>query len=90
MKREFEDCCIAFEVLTAVGMKSSISRDITPCSPLTVSRRFGEKCYLHLQNPRISQAINHLTALLATSFMLVSFGYFFDAENGDKFLRNVG
>jgi hypothetical protein len=32
---------IGFEVLTAVIMKSTISWDITPCSPLSVNRRFG-------------------------------------------------
>jgi hypothetical protein len=81
MKREYEDCCIVFEVLTAVGMKSSVCWDIAPCNPLKVSRRFGEKCRLHLQSPSINQAINHLAGLLATSFMLVSLGNFFDAED---------
>jgi hypothetical protein len=33
---------VAFEVLTAVVMKSSIFWDITPCSPLKVNRSFGE------------------------------------------------
>jgi hypothetical protein len=32
---------VGFEVLTAVVMKSTIFWDITPCSPLSVSRRFG-------------------------------------------------
>jgi hypothetical protein len=39
---------LGFEVLTAVVMKNSIFRDITPCSPLKVNRRFGETCLIHL------------------------------------------
>jgi hypothetical protein len=31
---------VGFEVLTAVGMKSTIFWDITPCSPLSVNWRF--------------------------------------------------
>jgi hypothetical protein len=30
-----------FQVLTAVVMKGTIFRDITPCSPFKVNRRFG-------------------------------------------------
>jgi hypothetical protein len=41
------------EVLTAVFMKSSISWDITPCSPLKVNRRFGRIYRLYLQDQRI-------------------------------------
>jgi hypothetical protein len=37
------------EVLTAVVMKSIIFWDITPCSPLSVNRRFGGTYRLHLQ-----------------------------------------
>jgi hypothetical protein len=36
------------EVLTAVVMKSTIFWDITPCSPLSVNRRFGGTYRLHL------------------------------------------
>jgi hypothetical protein len=32
---------VGFEVFTAVVMKSAISWDIMPCSPLKVNRRFG-------------------------------------------------
>jgi hypothetical protein len=49
---------VGFEVLTAVVMKSSVFWDITPCSPLKVSRRFGWTCRLHLQGRRISEARN--------------------------------
>jgi hypothetical protein len=40
---------VAFEVFTAVVMKSTISWDITPCSPLSVNRRFGGTYRPHLQ-----------------------------------------
>jgi hypothetical protein len=33
---------IGFEVLTALVVKSSIMRDITPCSPVEVSRHSSE------------------------------------------------
>jgi hypothetical protein len=38
---------VGFEVLTAVVMKSTVFWDITPCSPLSVSRRFGGTYRLH-------------------------------------------
>jgi hypothetical protein len=47
---------VGFEFLTAVGMKSSIFWDITPCNPMKVNRRFEGTCRLHLQDRRISQA----------------------------------
>jgi hypothetical protein len=40
---------VGFEVLTAVVMKSTIFWDITPCSPLSVNRRFGGTYLLHLR-----------------------------------------
>jgi hypothetical protein len=40
---------VVFEVLTAVVMKSTNFWDITPCSPLSVNRRFGGTYRLHLQ-----------------------------------------
>jgi hypothetical protein len=43
---------IGFEALTAVVMKSTIFWDITPCSPLSVNRRFGGTYRLHLQGRR--------------------------------------
>jgi hypothetical protein len=45
-----------FEVLKAVVMKNTIFRDITPCIPLKVNRRFGGTYRLHLQGRRIRQA----------------------------------
>jgi hypothetical protein len=36
-------------------MKSIIFRDMTPCSPLSCTRRFGGKYRLHLQGRRIVQ-----------------------------------
>jgi hypothetical protein len=39
-------------------MKNSIFRDITPCSPLKVNRRFGGTCRLHLHGRRINQERN--------------------------------
>jgi hypothetical protein len=41
---------VGFEVLTAVVMNSAISWDITPCSQLSVNRRFGGTYGLHLEN----------------------------------------
>jgi hypothetical protein len=41
---------VGFEVLTVVVMKSTIFWDITPCSPLSVNRRFGGTYCLHLQD----------------------------------------
>jgi hypothetical protein len=69
---------VGFEVLTAVIMKSIIFWDMTPCSPLSFNRRFGETYRLHL--------------LLVTSYHAgLLFRLFFDPEDGgDMFLRNVG
>jgi hypothetical protein len=39
-------------------IKSSIFRDVTPCSSLKVNQRFGGTCRLYLQRRRISQARN--------------------------------
>jgi hypothetical protein len=82
-------------------MKDTVFWDITPCSLLKVSRRFGGTCRLHLQGRRISREINQrerrwqaepTSALLATSFHAGFFlGLFFDPEDeGDMFLRNDG
>jgi hypothetical protein len=74
------------EVLTAVVMKSSISWDITPWSPLKVNLRFWGTRSLHLEGLRISQGRNQreagskqfvdfqrtTRALLATCLTLVS------------------
>jgi hypothetical protein len=56
---------VRFEVLTAVVVKSSIFWDITPCSPLSVNRRFGGTCRLHhLDNKQTSVGFGVLTALV--------------------------
>jgi hypothetical protein len=49
---------VGFEVPTAVVMKSTIFWDITPCSPLSFNRHFGEIYRLHLQGQKISRARN--------------------------------
>jgi hypothetical protein len=46
---------VGFEVFTAVVMKSVIFWDMTPCSPLSCTRRFGGTYCLHLQGRRIVQ-----------------------------------
>jgi hypothetical protein len=88
-----------FQVLTAVVVKNSVFWDITPCSLLKVSRRFGRTYGFHLQNWRVSQARNRHEAdskqmlinsccLLYAVFLL---GLLFNTEDGgDMFLRNVG
>jgi hypothetical protein len=43
---------VGFEVFTAVVMKGIIFWDMTPCSPLSVNRRFGGTYRLHLQGQR--------------------------------------
>jgi hypothetical protein len=60
------------EVLDAEVMKSSIFRDITPCSSLRVIGRFGGICRRHLQDRRISRARNQHEIRWCTSFTLVS------------------
>jgi hypothetical protein len=40
---------VGFEISTAVVMKSVIFWDMTPCSPLSCTRRFGGTYRLHLQ-----------------------------------------
>jgi hypothetical protein len=40
---------VGFKVLTAVVMNSTIFWDITPCSSLSLNRRFGGTYCLHLQ-----------------------------------------
>jgi hypothetical protein len=53
---------VGFEVLTAVVMKSTIFWNITPCSPLSVNRRFGGTYRLHLQDrkSKLSKNACHL------------------------------
>jgi hypothetical protein len=49
---------VVYDALTAVVVKSSTFWGIIVCSPLKVTRRFGEACCLHLQDQGISQARN--------------------------------
>jgi hypothetical protein len=77
------------------------SWDITPCSPLRVTQRFGGTHRLYLQDPRISRSRNkferrfeklRILALLVTCFHNgVLLDLFFYSEDGDDmFLRNDG
>jgi hypothetical protein len=66
------------DVLTAAVMKSSLSWDIAPCSPLKVNRRFVGTYHHHL----------HVCCLLHVGFLL---GLFFKPEDGSNIIiRNVG
>jgi hypothetical protein len=47
-------------------MKSIIFWDITPCSPLSVNRRFGGTYRLYLQGRKISRARNQRERVLST------------------------
>jgi hypothetical protein len=51
---------VGFEVLTAVVTNTLIFWDITPYSPVKISRRFGGICHPHLQGRRVSQEGNQL------------------------------
>jgi hypothetical protein len=55
-KDHLED--VSLDGKVKVMLKSSIFKDITPCSSSRVSRRFGGTCRLYLQCRRISQARN--------------------------------
>jgi hypothetical protein len=46
---------VGFEVFTAVVMKSIIFWDMTPCSLLSCTRRFGGTYRLHLQGTMLCQ-----------------------------------
>jgi hypothetical protein len=77
--RRFTIHFIGFEVLAAVVMKNSIFWDVTPCSPLKVSRRFGGTYHLHLQG--------QLAICFHAGFFV---GLFFGPEDGgNMFLLNV-
>jgi hypothetical protein len=66
-------------------MKSIILWNITPCSWLKVSRRFGRTYRLHLQDRRISRA------LLSTEFHAgILLSLFKSEDRDDMFVRNVG
>jgi hypothetical protein len=71
---------VGFEVLTAVVTKSTIFWDITPCSSLTVNRRFEGTHRLHLHGWKISREKNQRESrwlCLAPAFTLVSFWLIF-------------
>jgi hypothetical protein len=70
---------VGFEVLTAVVMKSSIFWDMTPCSLLSVNRRFVGTYLLHLQSSA--------WYLLHSCFLLGLF--FYPEDGGDMFLRSI-
>jgi hypothetical protein len=65
---------VRFEVFTAVVTKSIIFWDITPCSPLSVNRRFGGTNRLHLQGVKISVKVE---LCLPPAFTLVSCSAYF-------------
>jgi hypothetical protein len=48
---------VGFEVFTAVVMKSTIFWVITPCSPLSVNRRFGGTYFLLLARWFLAETI---------------------------------
>jgi hypothetical protein len=71
-----------FEVFTAVVMKSVISWDMTPCSPLSVNRRFEGTYRLYIQGRRNNFSKNQQASRWQA---------FFDPEDGgEMFLRKVG
>jgi hypothetical protein len=53
--------------------KSSVFRDITPCSPLQVNQRCGGTCRLHLQGRIISKQEISKLCLLPTSCLAYLF-----------------
>jgi hypothetical protein len=82
---------VRFEVLTPVVVRSTMSWDITPCSPLKVNRRFGATYHLRLQGRRVSPAINQRESRWQAELAGFSLGLFFNPEDrGDMFLRNFG
>jgi hypothetical protein len=83
---------VGFEVLTAVVMKSTIFWDITPCSPLSIHRRFGGTYRFHLQGRKNKFSNKPAWKQVASSFHAgLLLNLFFDPEDGgNMFLRNVG
>jgi hypothetical protein len=73
-------CDVRTELLNTTYIKSTIFWDITPCSLLSVKRRFGGTYRFHLQDQKISWIFT----------MVSRSAYFFDPEEGgDMFLRNA-
>jgi hypothetical protein len=68
--RNNNHCLVGFKVLTAVVMKSTISWDITSCSPSKFKRCFGGAYRLHLQGRKISRARNQLSFHLLSRWFL--------------------
>jgi hypothetical protein len=56
-KLKFYNISVRFAVFTAVVMKSTIFWDITPCSPLSVNRRFGGAYRLLLSRWFLAQLV---------------------------------
>jgi hypothetical protein len=52
-KRQVKD--VVFDILKTVAMKSSITWDVTLCSPEKVNRSFGETYRFHHQNLKASK-----------------------------------
>jgi hypothetical protein len=65
---------VEFEVSTAVGMKSIIFWDMTPCSPLNANRRFGGTIASIFRVEEISSAVtsNHGFCLSPACFVAFS------------------
>jgi hypothetical protein len=77
---------VGLDILTAVFMKSSVFRDITPCSPLKVNGSLG-LTYPTSGSKKKPSKQSSACYLLHIGIML---GLFFDfQEGGDMHLRNV-
>jgi hypothetical protein len=77
-RESFANAVIAVQVLTAVVMKSFVFWDITPCSPLSINRRFGGSCGHTLHGRRINRK--------NVDFLL---DLFFDPEMGATFCSKM-
>jgi hypothetical protein len=54
-----------FDVLAAKIMKNNIFKDVTPCSPVNVHRRFGENyCYKGSVSGRTDHVENLISRVL--------------------------
>jgi hypothetical protein len=73
MKNQTNSQNVGFEVFTAVVMKSINFWDITPCSPLSVNRRFGETYRLPLPGRRNNFRRMLLATCLLAGFLLKLF-----------------
>jgi hypothetical protein len=57
---------MGFEALTAVAMKSTIVRDVTPCGLVEFRRYFGGTYSLLLQGERVNQAASKYQTVFST------------------------